>query len=84
MLWMDTLRFDVKADGDICGRATLKQCQFPHLCSLTCLNLHVRLLFMKEAFSLHLWENARPYTDPEQPTRTPDGLSTVHGYASES
>jgi hypothetical protein len=84
MLLTVTLRLGVKADGDTYGRATLKQCQSPHLCFLTCLNLHVRPLFTKEAFSPHLWENAHPYTAPEQPARTSDGLNTMHGYASES
>lgn len=56
----------MRADGDTCRRVTLRQCQFLHLCFLTCLNLRERQLFAKEEFSLRSWENACPYTAPEQ------------------
>lgn len=63
---MGTFRWGMRADGDTCRRATLGQCQFLHLCFLTCLNLCERQLFVKEEFSLRSWENACPYTALEQ------------------
>lgn len=74
----------MRADGDTCRRVTLRQCQFLHLCFLTCLNLRERQVIREGRVQpAELGECLSVYSSRAK--RSSDGFEhSVQGYASES